>query len=143
MPNHIIHRRSQFRSSNFFVLQLKDLYQISFPFYIQKTLCKKAAYNVLSLELYNPFDFQENNLFLCLDKRMCFRSIITCKNKFYLRKNYHLLLLHYFASFELLSVLLYFKWLVYQSLLVYYQNQFWSLNSLVLILLQNLLLLGY
>ena len=48
----------QFRSSNCFVLQSKDLYQILFPFYIQNVLCKKAAFNDLSLELYTHFDFK-------------------------------------------------------------------------------------
>ena len=36
---HRQYKHLQFWSSNFFVPQLKDLYQMLFPFYIEKVLC--------------------------------------------------------------------------------------------------------
>ena len=57
--NHRQSKHFQFWLRNCFVIQLKDPYQILFPLYTESfMLCKKAAHNGLSLEVYTPFDSQ-------------------------------------------------------------------------------------
>ena len=51
LTKHLHHRQCkdlQFCSSNCFVLQLKDLYQILFPFYIQKALCYARKQHIMT-----------------------------------------------------------------------------------------------
>ena len=82
--------------------------------------CKRAVYNGLSSELYTHFDFQPREksvplsflILICevlVDKQMCFEIHHYFQNKFYLRKNYNILLLDYLVSLELPNVLFYLQ----------------------------------